>query len=284
MTRITHSRPLHLCLLVCVTTLVAGCGTAPSGGGVPTPREPERFTYAPFSQTYVIVSHAKQEQEVGGQITTVEYTMRWRMTAATDPSGGEAGLTMTIDSAPTITGTGADLVQGDVARAAGATFVGTLTSEGRVVGLHGGDSTNAFLQQLAQSAERFFPRVPAGGAVPGVQWSDTLSTSTVSGGLETHLAFVSRSVAGGWVDRDGVQALEVMTDTDYTLVGGGAQMGTEIDLEGTGSRHGIAYLAADGRFLGGTSADTSNMTATVAAMGMMIPIVQTRHDTVSAVR
>jgi len=284
MTRATHTRPFVPALLVCgAAALVLGCGSASSGGASPAPREPARFTYGPFSETYAIVSHTHQEQEVGGQITTVEYALRWRMTASTDQPGGEAGLRMTIDSAPTVTGTRADLVQGDLTRAAGTTFVGTLTAEGRVVGLHGGDTTNTFLQQLAQSAERFFPRVPAGGAAPGQQWTDTLSTSTRSGGLEIHLESVSHSEAGGWVDRDGLRALEVATVTDYTLTGGGNQMGTDIDLDGTGSRHGIAYLAADGRFLGGTSADTSNMTATVAAMGMMIPIIQVRHDSVSVV-
>lgn len=284
MTSVTHTRTSPSRFLSCgVAAFVLGCGTAPSAGVPPAPREPAQFTYGPFSETYAIVSHTRQEQEVGGQITTVESAMRWRMTASTDPTGGEAGLTMTIDSAPTVTGTGADFVQGDLARAAGTTFVGTLTAEGRVVGLHGGDTTNAFLGQLAQSAERFFPRVPAGGAAPGQRWTDTLSTSTVSGGLEIHLELVSRSEAGGWVDRDGLRALEVATVTDYTLTGGGSQMGTEIDLDGTGSRHSIAYLAADGRFLGSTSADTSNMTATVAAMGMMIPIIQVRHDSVSVV-
>jgi len=285
MTDIKHPCVFLPSLFLCgVTTLVVGCSTAPSSGAPPVPREPARFTYGPFSETYAIVSHTHQEQELGGQITTVEYALRWRMTASTDPSGGEAGLTMTIDSAPTITGTAMDLRQGDLARAAGTKFVGTLSAEGRVEGLQGGDTTNTFLQQLAQSAERFFPRVPAGGAAPGQHWTDTLSTTTNSGGLEIHIEFVSHSEASRWIDRDGTRALEVASVTDYSLAGGGTQMGAEIDLEGTGSRHGIAYLAADGRFLGSISADTSNMTATVAAMGMMVPIVQMRHDTVAVVR
>jgi hypothetical protein len=61
-------------------------------------------------------------------------------------------------------------------------------------------------------------------------------------------------------------------------------MGTEIDLSGTGIRHGTLYLSEDGRFLGGVSADTANMTATVAAMGAIIPVFQTRYDTVTVAR
>jgi len=132
--------------------------------------------------------------------------------------------------------------------------------------------------------EHFFPRIPSGGVAPGQTWSDTLSVTTSSSGLdisaETHTDYSARA----WGDYQGTRALEVASEASYSVSGGGVQQGAEITLDGSGINHGLLYLASDGRFMGGTSTDSSNMTATVAAMGAMIPITQVRHDTLKVVR
>ena len=270
-------------LLVCGVLVTAGCGASGSGGGAgePIPAAPTLFTYRPFDVTYRIASHTHQEQEFSGQVNTTEYAMHWNLSAKNDPPM----LTFTIDSVPTITGVNPGVSTSDLEGAAGAVFTGTFSPEGHIADFTGGDDSNAFLQQLTQSLERFLPRVPAGGAAPGQAWTDTLESTTNSGGLEIKVELITQAQAASWVEHEGgIRALQVTTVTNYSLGGGGTQMGAEIDVAGTGTRHGTLYLGEDGRFLGGFSADTSNMTATVAAMGAIIPIFQTRHDTVAVAR
>lgn len=260
-----------------------GCGTAGSAGTGSSEAEPEapsRFSYASFDATYSIASHTSQEQDFGGQVNASEFAMHWYLSVVNSASG----LTLTIDSAPKITGVAQGVSQGDLDQAAGMVFTGNLSPEGRISDLAVDDVSSDFIQQLAQSVERFLPWVPAGGAAAGQAWVDTLETTTGSSGLEISVQLITRSQADSWVEHEGGQALLVTTTTDYSMSGGGTQMGSEIDIDGTGVRHGTLYLGADGRFLGGVSADTANMTATVAAMGAIIPIFQARHDTISVAR
>jgi hypothetical protein len=269
--------------LLFVSFAAFGCGTTGStetGGREAAPETPARFSYAPFDATYLIASHTSQEQDFGGQVNASEFAMHWYLSVVNSASG----LTLTIDSAPKITGIAQGVSQSDLDQAAGMVFTGTLSPEGRISDFGGGDTSSEFTQQLAQSVERFLPRVPAGGAAAGQTWVDTLETSTGSGGLEINVQLITRSQAQSWVEHEGGQALLVTTTTDYSMSGGGTQMGSEIDIDGTGVRHGTVYLGADGQFLGGISADTANLTATVAAMGAIIPIFQARHDTVAVAR
>jgi hypothetical protein len=269
--------------ILCYAAITAGgCGATGSGGRTadPTPEAPEHFVYGPFDVTYRIASHTFQEQEFGGQANTNDYAMHWYLSIVHQPPT----LTLTLDSVPQITGTNPGLSTSDLDSSVGAEFSGTFTPNGAISGFTGGNESNAFLQQLSQSLERFLPRIPDGGAAAGQMWTDTLETTTRSGGLEIEIQLITESQAGSWVEHSGARSLEVSTVTSYSLSGGGNQMGSEIDLSGTGIRHGLIYLGSDGRFLGGSSADTANMTATVAAMGAIIPIFQTRHDTVSVAR
>ncbi len=267
--------------VACIALAAFGCAAPSTGdsGDAPTPEGPARFTYAPFDITYRIASHTRQDQDFGGQVNTTQYALFWHLSAVNDPPS----LTYTIDSTPTVTGTNQGIDAGDLRAAAGAVYRGTLFPDGRVEQFTGGDDTNDFLQQLSQSLERFLPRVPPDGAVPGQSWVDTLETTTTSGGLEIRVVLITRSEAEAWASHEDRQVLPLSLVTEYTLTGTGTQLGTEIDLEGNGVRRGTLYLG-DGTFLGGVSADTANMTATVVAMGSVIPVMQVRHDTVTVVR
>jgi hypothetical protein len=272
-------------IAACSLTLWA-MGCSPTATGSPSGAAPASglATYRPFSATYDIRSHTLQEQEFGGQVNSVVTGLRWLLSASIRGATSPWQLTLTIDSTPEVTGIAPGLSEQDLERAAGTVFTAMLTPEGEVTDFQGGDSSSAFLQQQARSLERFFPRLPTGGVAPGQAWSDTAEVSTGAAGMDIQIEAVTESVAGTWVDHLGHRALEIRTVSHYSLVGGGSQGGTEIDVDGTGTSHGVLYLGDDGRFLGGTSADTTNMVATVAAMGAMIPILQVSTDTVALVR
>ena len=58
-------------------------------------------------------------------------------------------------------------------------------------------------------------------------------------------------------------------------------MGQQYDISGTGRRNGIDYVAADGRYLGGESQDTTTMTISLPVQGLTIPRKQMSKSTVT---
>ena len=60
-------------------------------------------------------------------------------------------------------------------------------------------------------------------------------------------------------------------------------MGQEFTLKGDGVKSAIQYLSAEGRYLGAASKDSSAFTVALSAMGMTIPSLHIRFDTVSVV-
>jgi hypothetical protein len=279
----------HLADVVALLAAALAVGCSASGSTARTaaaPEAPSTFTYGPFTAMYEIASHSHTEQDFGGQVQTVDFSLTYYITATAVQTGGAAQLTITLDSAPKMSDLppGAGISKEEIQRAAGTTYRGILAPDGEIMAFQGSTAGGQFAEQLNTAMERFFPRIPGEGLTPGQTWSDSVSTTTQSGGLDLAIQTTTTFAALDWLARNGTQALEVAAVADYTVSGGGSQGGMDIGIDGSGVRRSVLFLAQDGRYLGGATADTSNMVATVAAMGAMIPVTQIRHDTVSVVR
>lgn len=275
--------------LVAAFGLSLGCGSPGATAGPPARAAApavavESFLYRPFSAQYRVSSHNHTEQELGGQVNTVDFSLAYFLGAQAAGGGEAMTLTMTVDSIVPAGSLPPGVSTSDLQGAVGATFSGTLAPTGQVSDFQGGTGTGQFLEQLNTSMQRFLPRVPTGGAHPDQAWSDSTTVSTSSAGLDMEIATVTDYQAGAWGVYGGMQALEVSAVSQYTIAGGGSQGGTEITIDGTGTSHLRLHFGADGRLLSQASADTANFTATVLAMGAIIPVTQIRHDTVSVVR
>lgn len=273
---------------VAAAGLSFGCGSTGAAAGTPTtasvPSAVESFLYRPFTVQYRVASHNHTEQELGGQVNTVDFDMAYFIGAHAAAADDAMRLTMTVDSIVPAGAMPPGVSASDLQGAVGATFSGTLAPTGEVSDFQGGSGTGQFLEQLNTSMRRFLPIVPAGGAHPDQAWSDSTTLSTSSAGLALEIVNVTDYQAGSWGVYAGMQALEVSAVAQYTIAGGGSQGGTEITIDGTGTSHLRLHFGADGRLLSQASADTANFTATVLAMGAIIPVTQIRHDTVSVVR
>lgn len=274
-----------------LAALILSCGpSAPAG--VPAPAAapaapasdgtPAAVTYRPFNASYRAVSHGRVAQEFSGQTTASDFTLQYFLTARIEPGDGGHRLTLRLDSIPTLRGTALAFSEAEARRARGATFTGTLTPTGEIAGFDAADTTSTLLQQLAHRLREFFPRIPPGGARAGATWVDTTTTTSGAAGLALTITSVNRHEAVGWVEQSGQRALHIASVSDYTMRGTGTQGGQEFTIAGTGRREGHQYITADGRYLGLAAADSSEAAATLAAMGIVIPIVQTRHDTLTA--
>jgi hypothetical protein len=273
---------------IAVAGLNFACGSTGATTGTPArasaPVTVESFRYQPFTAQYRIASRNHTEQEMGGQVNAVDFSLAYFIGAQATPAGDAMRLTMTVDSIVPAGSMPPGVSVSDLQGALGATFSGTLAPTGEVSDFQGGTGTGQFLEQLNTSMRRFLPMVPADGAHANQTWSDSATISTSSAGLDLEIATVTDYQAGSWGTYAGVQALEVNAVSQYTIAGGGSQGGTEITIDGTGTSHIRLHFGANGTLLSQASADTANFTATVLAMGAIIPVTQIRHDTVSVVR
>lgn len=119
---------------------------------------------------------------------------------------------------------------------------------------------------------RFFPHLPPDGVQPGREWSDTLTT-TEPGGAATvsRTTQLAARAAAAWETRADGSALRLDAAESYQFTGSGDGGGQPLELRGSGVRHAVDYLAADGRYLGGTSRDSVALTITLSQQGITIP-------------
>jgi hypothetical protein len=119
---------------------------------------------------------------------------------------------------------------------------------------------------------RFFPHVPADGAQPGSEWTDTLTTTEPGGSATvTRISELRARAAAAWEHRPEGQALRLDAEETYQFTGSGDGGGQPLELRGTGVRSGTDYIAVDGRYLGGTSRDSVSLTITLPQQGITIP-------------
>jgi hypothetical protein len=270
-------------LVAAAGTALTGCGGSSSGGtaAAPPPQTPQRIVYQPFAAQYRAASHGRVEQEFSGQTMLSEFGLRYYVSAEAVDEDGVMGLTLTVDSVPLAVGGG--LSAAEAVSAAGTRFTGVLRPEGHIRGFAGGDTTVPLVRQLASGLERIFPELPEGGVVPGQTWSDTIETTSPGAGLDILVSVVIDHRAEGWIQHALGRAVHIVSEARYTLSGEGMQGGSEISMEGSGVQRSNRYVSPDGRYLGGTSADTSYSTALVVAMGSSIPVTQIRFDTLAIV-
>jgi hypothetical protein len=91
---------------------------------------------------------------------------------------------------------------------------------------------------------------------------------------------VMRSHASVWEEKR--RALHAYRNgVDVYDPGRGEQLGQRFDVAGTGVRNGIDYLAVDGRYMGGESTDSTNMTISLPVQSTTIPRTQVSKTTVT---
>lgn len=132
----------------------------------------------------------------------------------------------------------------------------------------------------------FFPVLPAGEADSGTTWSDTMEVRTDQNGLEVTVMRVNDYTVAGIESVEGREAVRVDFVSTFELEGTGSQQGAEISLSGTGEGSGHFHIEPEpGVYLGGEEASEMTMDAFVSAGGqnLLIPIVQTREETVEIV-
>ncbi len=291
-------------LLLVASALAAGCASGAGGTATATPPTPyapaaappaERSSarhpgadavhFGPSALRYLIHRRLHIQQEFGGQTQTQDLGARIFVAATITGPADSAGYptTYTIDSIVSDSGTPPQIAD-NVAKAKGLAFTGRLAATGEFKKIAPSDSTLALsLVQLLGNFREFMPRIPAGGVKVGAAWSDTLVATQKGGGSEITKRSLVNSTAGAWDERGGVRSLRLEVGSTYTLQGAGEGAGQSFELSGSGIASGVAFLAVDGRYLGGESHDSTNLSIKLPAQGLLVPVIQVTRLTVSVV-
>lgn len=251
----------------------------------PAPAPPpasQSIRLGPSALRYVMHQIIHIDQEFQGMRQPLDFGLRAffavTITGPADTSGYPT--TITIDSIVPDSGTTAPMGI-NLATAKGLSFLGRLRPTGEFRNQTPSDSVAAqSLAPVVGSFKNFFPRLPTNGVTPGASWTDTTTENDRAAGTVT-VTSINRAHATSWEDRSAARALRIEVSSDFTIKGSGQQMGQQYDVAGTGVRSGTDFLAADGRYLGGESRDSTSMTITLPVQAMTIPRTQVSRTTVT---
>ena len=284
-------------LLLAVAILTAACAghttpptTTPTPVNpplAPPPPPPARgnsdvIRLGPSALRYVMHQVIHIDQEFQGMRQPLDFGLRAfvavTITGPADTNGYPTRIT--IDSIVADSGTTAPMGI-NLGAAKALSFVGRLTPKGEFRNQTASDSLIAqSLSPVVGSFKNFFPRLPPNGLTLGAAWTDTVTENDRAAGSVT-VTSVNRSHATAWEERNGARALRVDVISDFTIKGSGQQVGQPFEVAGTGVRSGTDFVAADGRYLGGESRDSTAMTITLPIQAMTIPRTQVSKTTVT---
>jgi len=257
---------------------------APLPAATPPPHAPATplgVLYGPSALRYVMHQriHLEQDYGMGTQMQDLGYRVFVSATITGPADSTGYPTTLTIDSL--VLDSGVVLPPPLSAEGArGLAYRGRLTARGEFRHPTASDSARARLVgQFLGGFRNFYPRLPAAGAAPGASWTDTSATTdtTTTGIVATR--GVIQSSATGYAPHGGTQSLEIHFNAALAVSGSGEANGQRFTLGGQSTQTGLAYIAADGRYLGAEVADSTDL-AFAFLMGGRAPVRRVAHITV----
>ena len=256
--------------------------TTPATEG-PSAHRPEVARYGPSALRYVVHRRLHIQQALGDQTQAQDVGARiFLATAITGPADSIGyPATFLVDSIVADSGTPPPIVD-NVSKVRRLVFAGRVAARGEFVNALASDSAVAqSVVQLLGNFRDFLPRLPIEGVKPGAAWTDTVETSQKGSGPEVSRRTITHSTAAGWEDRLGARSVRVEGSQTYRVAGGGKNAGQPFELSGAGTGSGVAYIAADGRYLGGEWQDSTTLTVRLPVQGVAVPVIQVTRTTVA---
>ena len=291
-------RPLTLAVVILATACASKTTTTtnptpvnpaapPAPPGAPPPPAPppaggNAIRLGPSTLRYVMHQRIQVDQQLptGPQQVSYGISVFFRATIVGPADSSGYPTTVSIDSIVPDSGTTVPL-NTNLAAAKGLSYRGRLTPRAEFRNAVPSDSATAqAISPVVGSFQSFYPRLPASGLTMGATWTDTLTRNDRGAG-NVSVTSINSWRAPTWEDRNGVRSLRVDLTSTFTIQGKGEQLGQPFEVAGNGVRTGVDYLAADGRYLGGESNDSTSMTITLPVQTMTIPRTQVSKTTVS---
>ncbi|HZH81120.1 MAG TPA: hypothetical protein VFD68_07435, partial [Gemmatimonadales bacterium] len=215
-----------------------------------------------------------QSQNIGARIFVLS-----AITGPADSVGYPA--TFAVDSIVADSGAPAPIAD-NMSKVRKLVFMGRVAPRGDFVNAVPSDSVLAQgAVQLLGNFRDFLPRLPNDGLRLGAAWTDTVETTQKGSGSEESRRAITQSTAAGWEDHLGAPSLRVVVNQTFRVAGSGKNMGQPFELSGAGTGSSVAYVAADGRYLGGESQDSTTLTVRLTVRGVAIPVIRLTRTTIA---
>jgi hypothetical protein len=260
---------------------------APTSTSTPEPPPPhaaEAVRYKPSAVRYLVhrrihieqalAGDQTQSQDIGAKIFVVA-----AITGPADSVGYPASFA--VDSIVADSAAPAPIAD-NMNKVRKLVFMGRVTPRGDFV--HTTPSDSALAQavvQLLRNFADFLPRLPRDGLRIGAAWTDTVETTLKGSGSEVSRRAITQTSAAAWEDHLGAKSLRVVADQTFRVAGSGKNVGQPFELSGAGTGSSVAYVAVDGRYLGGEAQDSTALTVRLTVQGVAIPVMQLTHTTIS---
>ena len=256
--------------------------TAPATEG-PAARRPDVVRYGPSAVRYVVHRRLHIQQAFSGQQQAQDLGAQVFVAAAITGPADSVGYpaTFMVDSVIADSGTPGPIVE-SLVRARRLVFSGRVVPRGEFLNAVSSDSAVAqSLIQVLGNFRDFLPRIPADGLKPGASWVDTVEATQKASGSEISRRSIIRATAAAWEQHAAVHSLRLEGTATYQLAGAGQNAGQPFELSGTGDGTSVSFIADDGRYLGGESRDSANLTIRLPVQGVAIPVIQVTRTTVA---
>jgi hypothetical protein len=255
---------------------LAGCRPA----GLPAPEPPPAVALSAGTVRYALTGHQLVEQTVRGQAIATNTAIRLVFSVSLTPTDSGLAAEVVVESAALEGDAGG---MGDAATAAGARITGHVGSPGHRFARDEDAAPHELLDQLALRLHELLPPLPQGGVVSDATWSDSTVVTGRASGLPLTLTSRATSYAGPWDRLDGNPVLALRRSAAYMLDGEGDPTGSWVILRGQGVSHGRFFIDPAGAVVLGVCADTLRADVELGGTDLVIPLVQTRVDTLRRV-
>jgi hypothetical protein len=201
---------------------------------------------------------------------------------------GDFLMGVTVDGmSMTMTGPQGDMSP-DMTSLVGKTFDMVLSPLGQEVDVSGAEALTyqaaTGTRNLAATFKLFFPDLPGKPLKVGDSWPSSAEAGEKTGAIELRLAFQNVNHFEGLETVDGVECARIRTKVTATINGTGNQQGMDMVFSGTGTGTDLWYFAVkDGIYVKSTGELKMDMSITVSAMGMTIPVTTNRKGTVQLI-
>lgn len=238
--------------------------------------------YKPSTGKYKVESNVKVAQTMMGQTQEFETNSKQQLTIAITGAAPTMDMSVVLDSiAVTSTAPGANTDQSAMlgTKVTAKLSAAGATSDTKAVDKTGAEVKNPAITQIASLLPRLKP-----GAKLGESWVDTTKTTANQNGIETTTNTITTYTYASDTTVGSAKMAKVNAVSTAKITGKGNAQGQDISLDGESKQTSMYLVAPSGALTGGSGNAEINMSITVEAMGLVIPMTQkvmTKIDKVS---
>ena len=239
---------------------------------------------APVTMRYKIEQKVESKVDLSGfgqgeQVQSQNAT--WFVTVSyTDSAGGRVVHTV-VDSVR-VEGGMIPVPQATIDSVKGTAWHGFLDADWRLKSLSH-DRSSTLASMFDATLRMFHPSIKR-GAGAGTNWTDTLDTSTKTPQADLKASAIRTFTMAGSEAWDGAQATRLNVELVTRVSGTLETPGGSAEMMGGGPGTATYYMAADGRFVGGSSSYLTDGIVTLAAAPGPIPVKTTTTTAVSVIK